>query len=170
MKGKRGLEFLASLHPKTVHYPIALLSIYPVLVLIYNFYRNETLSKVSLLLLAGGVAGVILALLTGNSAFQEFVNANSRHPQINMITELIEVHEDFATALVAVFSAVFVFHFIYFVKNYIRKDNLSKFFANMPRLLLALSVLGIYFLYKTGEIGGKLVFEYGVGTKNFQVH
>ncbi len=153
-----------------MHYPIALLSIYPVLILIYNFYRNETLSKVSLLLLAGGVAGVIMALLTGNSAFQEFVALNQQHPQIKMVSELIEVHEDFATALIVVFGAGFVLHFIYFVKKYIRKDTLSKFFMNMPRILLALTLLGIYFLYKTGEIGGKLVFEYGVGTKNFQVH
>ncbi len=170
MKGKRGLEFLASLHPKTVHYPIALLSIYPVLILIYNFYRNELLAKGALLMLAGGVAGVFLALLTGNSAFQSFVEANARHPQINMITELIEVHEDFATGMVVVFGVIFILHFSYFVRNYIKKDTPTKFFANLPRVLLALSALGLFFLYKTGEIGGKLVFEYGVGTRNFQVH
>ena len=164
------MEFLAGLHPKAVHYPIALLSIYPVLILINNFYRNETLSKASLLLLAGGVAGVIVALLTGNSAFQEFVEQNKQHPQINMVSELIEVHEDFATGVVVIFGLSFFLQFIYFVKAYIRKDTLSKFFMNMPRILIALTLLGIYFLYKTGEIGGKLVFEYGVGTKNFQVH
>jgi len=128
------------------------------------------LAKGSLLLLAGGVAGVFLALLTGNSAFQHFVEANAKHPQINMITELIEVHEDYATGVVVIFGVIFILHFTYFVRNYIKKADPTKFFANMPRVLLALSALGLFFLYKAGEIGGKLVFEYGVGTKNFQVH
>ncbi|MCA0387719.1 MAG: hypothetical protein LCH52_04425 [Bacteroidetes bacterium] len=164
------MDFFAEIHPKAVHYPVALLSIYPLLLIIYNFYKNEVLAKSSLLMLAGGIAGVVFALFTGNSAFQSFVQANSSHPQIKMITELIEVHEDFATALTFVFSAAFVLNFLFFVKMYIKKETDSKFVVNAPRILLALSALGLYFLYKTAEIGGKLVFDYGVGTKNFHVN
>lgn len=163
------MEFFADLHPKAIHYPVALLTIYPLLMIIYIFYKNEVLAKSALLLLAGGIAGLVLSLFTGNSAFQAFTEANVNHPQIKMLTELIGVHDDFATALTFVFSATFIFNFFYFVKSYIKKDTESKIVKNAPKILVAISILGLYFLYKTAEIGGKLVFEYGVGTKYFNV-
>jgi uncharacterized membrane protein len=162
------LDFLASIHPKAVHYPVALLSLYPILILIYNFYKNEVLAKAALLILAGGLAGIVLALVTGNSAFQQFVAQNSSHPKIELVKGLIDNHEYFATATTVFFSIIFILNFIYFVKFFIKKDTTSKFVLALPKIILALSIIALYLLYVTGEIGGDLVFKYGIGTSVFR--
>ncbi|MBK7866220.1 MAG: hypothetical protein IPJ75_04045 [Ignavibacteriales bacterium] len=162
------MEFLAGLHPKAVHYPLALLMIYPFLVLIYNFYKKEILAKAALLVIAGGLAGIVLALISGNSAFQLFVEQHSSHPKIEMVKGLIDNHEDFATATTVLYSLVFILNFFYFVKYYIKKDTDSKLIVALPRIILALAFISMYILYVTGERGGDLVFKYGIGTDIFR--
>lgn len=162
------MEFLAGLHPKAVHFPLALLTIYPFMVLIYNFYKNEVLAKASLLILAGGLAGVVLALISGNSAFQMFVDQNSSHPNIELAKGLIENHENFATATTVLYSLLLILNFFYFVKYYIKKDTTSNLLVALPRIIIALAFIALYLLYLTGSLGGDLVFKYGIGTNIFR--
>jgi uncharacterized membrane protein len=49
------MEFLAELHPKIVHFPIAFLTIYPVIELIALISKKDFFSKAALLFLLVGV-------------------------------------------------------------------------------------------------------------------
>ena len=62
------MDFLAGLHPKIVHFPIALLSAYALLEIIGIVFKNEFLSKTAHLFLFLGVLGALAAVLTGNQA------------------------------------------------------------------------------------------------------
>ncbi|MBK7265177.1 MAG: DUF2231 domain-containing protein [Ignavibacteriales bacterium] len=167
MRGEE-LEFLAQFHPKAVHFPVALLTIYPFLVIIYNFYKNEALAKGTLLILAGGLAGIVLALLSGNSALRFFVDQNLNHPKIELVKGLIETHENFATATTVLYSMIFILNFFYFVKYFIKKETTTNYMVALPKIILALSLIALYLLYVTGDLGGDLVFKHGVGTDIFR--
>jgi len=41
----------------------------------------------------------------------------------------------------------------------------KKFVGKLRYIFVALSLVGIFFIYMTGEYGGKLVYEHGAGTK-----
>ncbi|KAB2907453.1 MAG: DUF2231 domain-containing protein [Ignavibacteriales bacterium] len=162
------MEFLAQLHTTVIHYPIALLSIYPILMVIYLFYKNEHLAKGSLIILAVGVIGAFFALLTGNGAFQHFAELNKQSPQFQSLSDLISVHQSFATWTIMIFSVILILHFTYLVRTYMKKSEPPKFFTNIPKIIVILALVGLFLLYQTGSHGGKLVYQYGVGTVNFK--
>ncbi|MCK7520140.1 MAG: hypothetical protein MZV64_21810 [Ignavibacteriales bacterium] len=74
------MEFLAGIHPKVVHFPIAFLMLYPLMELIFIFTSKRFFSKAAMLFLAIGVIGSLLAVLSGNQAF-EMVNELDRRRQ-----------------------------------------------------------------------------------------
>ncbi|MHB9014432.1 MAG: DUF2231 domain-containing protein, partial [Ignavibacteriaceae bacterium] len=62
------MEFLAQLHPKIVHFPIALLSTYVLLEIIGVVFKRDFFSKAAHLILLLGVLGALAAVFTGNQA------------------------------------------------------------------------------------------------------
>ena len=62
------MEFLASLHTKVIHFPIAFLMIYPVMELLFLVTEKEFYSKSAMMFLAIGVFGSFFAVLSGNQA------------------------------------------------------------------------------------------------------
>jgi uncharacterized membrane protein len=70
------MDFLAGLHPKVVHFPIALLLTYILCELIGVIFKKDFFSKTAHLLLLLGVIGAVAAVLTGNLAFSAYQNWN----------------------------------------------------------------------------------------------
>ena len=144
-------NFLADIHPKVVHFPIALLTTYSLLEIVGIVFKKEFISKSALLILCLGVVTAFFAVLTGNQASADF----------NFWTDdssaLLGEHQNYATYLL--WFAVLVCGIRIFV-------ILKKMFSGITKYLFILFALMILFLvYQTGMHGGDLVKKYGIGTE-----
>lgn len=160
-------EFLSSLHPKLVHFPVALLFTGGLLELVAVISGKKIWSNTALLLLGLGVISSIAALISGEQAAlqaKELMTAGS--PAYSLYTGEIEKHENAATMVVWVFTLLLFIRGWMFIKLDIRKQTLNA--AGFLRILSVLLVLtGFYYLYLTGEFGGNLVYKHGIGTELF---
>ena len=150
------MEFLAELHPKVVHFPIALLITYVALELIGIVFKKEFYQKAAHLLLFLGVIGAFFAVLTGNqahSAYKYWSESSS---------ELFNEHQTFANLTVWYFTGILLFRTYLVVKK-----KLSSFYIY---IILAFALFGCFLIYQTAEDGGDLNKKFGVGTKlNFNL-
>lgn len=136
------MEFLASIHPKVVHFPIAFLMLYPLMELIYLITFKDFFSRAAMLFLSIGVIGSFFAVLSGNQAF-EFVRNWTDEGK-----EIFNGHQTFANLTVWYFSALLVFRYLLFTKKKLNRIIISVIFV--------LSLFGGYFVYQAGNYGGKL--------------
>ncbi len=147
-------SFIAEIHPKVVHFPVALLTTYSFLEIIGIAFNKEFISKTALLILCLGVVTAFFAVLTGNQAASEFGFWNEKSKAL-----LIE-HQTYATYLLW-FSAFICGSRIFIV--------LKKKFIGITKYLFILFALMIIFLvYQTGMRGGDLVKKFGIGTDVFE--
>ena len=145
------MEFLSAFHPKVVHFPIAFLLGYFLFELLGIILKKEFLSKAAHLLLFLGVLGAVAAVLTGREAQEAFDYWNKQSG------ELMETHEMYANLTLWYFAALLVLRtFVAFKK---------KFVGIVQYVILVLAMVGVYFVFQTGEHGGKMVYEHGVGTQ-----
>ena len=143
-------NFLASIHSKVVHFPIALLITYSLLEIIGVLFNKDFISKSALLILCLGVFTAFLAVLTGNQASQAFNFWN------NESTTLLIEHQNYATYLLWGALAVCA------LRIYL---TLKKKFSRRIKFIFILFAIAIVFLvYETGIRGGNLVNKFGVGT------
>lgn len=145
------MEFLAEFHPKVVHFPIALLLTYFLFEVLGVVLKKEFLFKAAHLLLLLGVIGALAAVLTGQQAEEAFEYWNRQS------SDLLEEHEQYANITLWYFTALLLIRTIF---------TLSKTFAGVIQyVILVLAAVGAYFVFQTGDHGGKMVYEHGVGTK-----
>ena len=143
-------NFLADIHTKVVHFPIALLATYSILEIIGIIFNKEFITKSALLILCLGVISAFFAVLTGNQAVDNF---NFWNHETSM---LLNEHQTFATYLL--WSAVVICALRIFF-------TVKKKFNGFVKYIFILFALAIIFLtYETGIYGGDLVKKYGVGT------
>lgn len=135
------MEILAEFHHKVIHFPVALLFIYPFIEAVSLFYKREFLSFTSIIILTLGVIASLIAVLTGNQALNSLNNVTPE------IYQLAETHYTYANIVVWLFTII-LFARIYFQ---IKK----KFEGKWKIILLILAFIGCYFVYQTGEYGGK---------------
>ncbi|HRI48485.1 MAG TPA: hypothetical protein PK559_15370 [Ignavibacteriaceae bacterium] len=152
------MEFLAELHPKVVHFPIALLMTYTLFEIIGTLFKKEVFTKSAYFLLLLGVIGAIVAAQTGEQAESVFENWTSASGN------LLEEHEKYANITIWYFAILLVLRTLFVIyvdvkKKFIEKSAVLKF------VFVLLALLGCYFVYLTGEYGGKMVYDHGVGTK-----
>lgn len=136
------MEFLAQIHSKLVHFPIAFLMLYPVIELLYLITKKDFFNKIAFLFLVIGVVGAFFAVLSGNQAFEH----ESKWPGESK--EIFNLHQTFANITVWSFTAILILRFTLHVKK--------KFTKMMMILFLLLALIGSYIVYQTGFYGGKL--------------
>ena len=151
------MEFLANIHPVIIHFPIAFFVAYFFLEVASLIAKKESLCKMAAIFLGAGVIFALLAVLTGNQAHEVLKPALKMKP--SYIEEAIENHEQFATITLWFFFAMLVLRVYLLIKK-----NLS---PNWRFVFFVLALLGMYFVYQTGILGGRLVYDFGVGTKLF---
>ena len=145
------MEFLAQFHPKVVHFPIALLCCYVLLEVLTAIFKKDFLVKSALLILFLGVLGALAAVLTGHQAEDAFDYWNKH------ASALMDEHEMYANITIWYFSALLVVRtFLVFKKKF---TNVFKY------IFVVLAIVGFYFVYQTGDRGGRMVFEDGIGTQ-----
>jgi uncharacterized membrane protein len=144
------MEFLAELHPFVVHYPIALLSLYAVLEILGVVIKKKFLSDVAYLLLILGAIGAFLGALTGNQAAAAYKYWNEQSSSV------LESHQLFATITIWYSIALVILRTVLIVKN--------KFVGPLKYLFIVLAIVVLILVYKTGEYGGRMTYDFGVGT------
>ena len=148
------MEFLAQLHPKIVHFPIAFFLAYVLFELMGIILKKEFFLKAAHLILFLGVLGAIAAVLTGNSAEQIARQLSKEGAAVPL--NAIGNHEDFANFTMWYFTGLLVFRTFLALKK--------KFIGKIRLLFILLALIGSFLVYQTGELGGKLVYKYGIGT------
>lgn len=149
------MNFLASLHPQVVHFPIAFFLAYALLEIIGIIFKREFFSKAAHLFLFLGVLGAFAAVFTGNSAVDAAKQLSKKGVQIAF--GAIEKHEDMANLTMWYFTGLLILRTFFVLKK--------KFLGKIKFLFILFALLGSFFIYRTGKLGGKLVYEHGIGTE-----
>lgn len=150
------MEFLGSLHPKIIHFPIALFIVYTFLETVGLIFKKAVFTKAAFIILILGIVGAFAAVLTGNQAEEIWKGWSSSSKS------LLEEHETFATITLWYFFVVAILRTMFVINVEIR----NKFHEHASKLkmgFVVLALVGCYFVYQTGEHGGKLVYKHGVG-------
>lgn len=150
------MEFLAQLHPKIIHFPIAFFILYFLFESSGIILKKEFLLKSALIILILAIIFSVLAVLTGNQAYEIL---KERQTDTAIYKDVINQHELFATITLWYFIGV-MFLRIYFVVK-------KKFVGKNQYLFIVLGLIGSLLIIITGSYGGDLVFKYGIGTKIF---
>jgi uncharacterized membrane protein len=150
------MEFLAELHPKIIHFPIAFFILYSLFESSGIILKKEFLLKSALIILILAIIFSVLAVLTGNQAYEIL---KERQTDTALYKDIISQHELFATITLWYFIGV-MFLRIYFVVK-------KKFVGKNQYLFIVLGLIGSLLIIITGSYGGDLVFKYGIGTKIF---
>ena len=148
------MELLAQYHPLLVHFPIAFFILYFIFESSGVIFEKEYLLKSALVILALGVVGSVESVLTGNQAEQLLKVQGVLTSEIH---EVIEEHESWATITLWFFVIVLALR-VFLTVN-------KKFIGKLRYVFVILSLVGVFLIYKTGEYGGKLVYDHGTGTK-----
>lgn len=137
-------------HPQVVHFPIALLVVVLLFEILSYFWKKESFSLTSLILLVLGTIGAFIALQTGELA----ADIAKKIPGID---STLHKHEEMAEL---VFYLYLVITIIKIVIIRFKKDILP-----WRLLILAGMLIGTFFLFRVGHYGGQLVYEWGAGVK-----
>jgi len=146
-------NFLAEIHTKVVHFPIALLVTYSLLEIVGIVFKKDFITKSALLILCLGVITAFLAVLTGNQASGNFNFWN------NESSALLIEHQTFATYLLWGSLIICALRIFFTVKK--------KFNGLIKYLFILFAIVIIFLVYETGTHGGDLVKKFGVGTELF---
>ena len=142
-------------HPRFVHFPIALLSTYALLEIIGVVFKRDFFSKAAHLILFLGVAAALVAVLTGQQAEETAILWEEKGAIMPFGS--ISEHEDWATITIWYFTGVLLLRTTLVLKK--------KFKGIFQYAFIVLALVGLYFVYETGDHGGKLVYKFGVGTE-----
>lgn len=145
------ISFLAEIHSKVVHFPIALLVVYSILEIAGIVFNKEFVSKSALLVLCIGVVTAFLAVLSGHQASIDFKFWNEAS------SKLLDEHRSSATYLLWGSVLISALRIFIVVKK--------KFVGLVKLIFIPLAILILLVVYETGVRGGNLVKVFGVGTE-----
>jgi len=151
------MEILSELHPRAVHFPIAFFVLYFIFETVGILLKKDYLSKSALIILFLGLISAVMAVLTGNQAFE--VVKNLEHNSEKSYLDIVGYHELFATISIWFFTSLFFFRVFLTIKK--------KLYTNHKYLIIIFALIGCGLIFITGYYGGILVYEYGMGTKLF---
>lgn len=148
-------DWAPNIHPMIIHFPLVLL----ILAVLFDLIgllltRFDWIKKSSLLLYFLGTIAVAVAFITGNLASDGLDIPSKVIPAVND-------HADWAE-ITLWFFAIYTLIRLGLAFGFKSRPLTKKILT--PIVLIGL--LGIYFLYQTGDRGAKLVFGYGLGTGN----
>ena len=115
------------------------------------------MEKIVLSLLIVGIIGGLVSVLTGNQAFQ-YLSQGSSLTQYHFY--LIEKHEYYASITIWYFLAVLILKFYFKIKK--------KIDTRLHYIFVIFALGGSVLLYKTAELGGILVYKFGIGTESLK--
>jgi uncharacterized membrane protein len=145
-------DWAPNIHPLLVHFPIALLCAAAAAdVVAWAFRRNRPLRQVATLLYVLGTCGAVAAYVTGRAASQIIWFPG-------MAQAVLRQHWDWALRTVWFFGIVTVVRLVL-----LRPSRRDPGHAIVAAFALV-GLVGIGLLLETGDRGGRLVYQHGVGT------
>ena len=136
------------LHPMAVHFPIVLIFLWPLIDAVGLLLKRADVSRVGLALLLLSVAVSLFATATGQAAFDEAI-AKGADPQV------LNTHADNANPI----------PWLLMVVAAVRLFGAQKLKAKGQIAGIVLGVLLWPLVIRTGDSGGKLVFDHAIGVK-----
>lgn len=151
------MEFLSQLHPVAVHFPIVFFYLYIFFEIVNFFFKKKKIDEILLLFLILGIIGGLVSVLTGNQAFH-YLSQSSSLTQYHFY--LIEKHEHYASITIWYFLAGLILKLYFLIK---KKNDTRQHY-----IFVIFALGGSVLLYKTAELGGILVYKFGIGTDSLK--
>ncbi len=143
-----GIHALPNIHPLIVHFPIALFSTFLLLEIISMMRRSERVFHAASWTLFMGVIFAGIAILLGMQAARTV-------PHGGIIHSVIDKHQSYATAASAIALILSLWRLI-------ASERLVT--LALPRWIhLFLAVIMVVLIFLTADLGGLMVFKFGVG-------
>lgn len=147
-------DWLANIHPIIVHFPIALLFT----AVLFDFLglikpTNEWMKKGAVWLFVLGALGLVAAFLSGRSAVNHL-------PIPRSLYHAIGEHEEWAERTLWFYGIYASLRLIIVWWNQQRSRVISG-------IVFIIGLLGLFLVFETGEHGGNLVFNHGIGTNPY---
>jgi uncharacterized membrane protein len=136
------------LHPIIVHFAIALLSVAVICDFLYLISQKENFRQISNYLLVIGTLSAVGAVLTGNQAFKVI----EMTPEIE---KLVNDHRSAGQLAMWIFIALTGMRFLLI--------KLQWFAKPFKWIYYLFGMVALVFLFRTGLLGGKMVYIHGVG-------
>lgn len=141
-------------HPFIIHFPVAMTFILPVLVLVFAYMiRANKMTPKGWLIIVGLQFAVVV---TGYISLETGETEEDRVEKV-VSKKLIHEHEEAAEIFVGATVILFVLSVAAF---FIRKE--MSFFLKLGMALLG--IVTCYLAYRTGHLGGELVYRYGAAS------
>lgn len=145
-------DWAPNIHPMIIHFPIVLWTVAVFFDLVSLFLPTGWLRNMVIMLYGLGAISSLAALLSGKQAI-DIVS-------VPMRGELTAGnHSDWGHDTFYFFSAYAIIRLFLFWKQWDKKKIVAI-------ALFMFGALGTGMVAKTADLGGKLVYKYGVGTKN----
>lgn len=138
------------IHPMLVHFPIALLSAAVFFDMLGLRWREEECRTAGLYTLALGLAGAVVAVISGHMA-EEAVE-HSGVPE-----SVLELHEGLGFATFWVFLGLLGWRFATWI-GFVRERR---------AVSVGLGIVGVVVLLVASYYGGSLVYDYGAGVAGY---
>lgn len=145
-------DWAPNLHPLVVHFPIALLVVAPLVDLSGLIWSRETFPRrAATLLYALGAVGLIVAYLSGREAAATIWLPGMSH-------SVVGEHWTWAFRTLWFYGALLAVRLIV-LRGWRRTPSWV-----VAALFVVAGLAGVGLLVRTGDRGGALVYQYGVGT------
>ena len=142
---------MAELHPPIVHFAIALTITGVIFDLLGFVLKKESLKHAGFWTFVIGVLAVWGAMFSGEAAEE----AVEKFIERTKIEKVFEPHEELGKFLPWIFTGLGLFRIYLYMKESVK----------LLITYLVLAFIGIGLIGYQGRLGGKLVYEYGVGVK-----
>jgi len=139
---------VVKLHPPAVHFAVALPFLALLLEGLYHLKRRRP-DEVEFFVLLASSGAVVAAAVTGYVAHESMENL----PISQEALEFLHTHETLGLILAGLFLLVLLLRLVYLFKP-------LPFVHHLYVLLLLVGVLGLFY---QGSLGGKLVYDFGLG-------
>ena len=143
-----GIANLDNIHPLLVHFPIALLSSFFIVNLMAHFVKKDTLVTVASWLLYLGAFSAIFTVLAGFSAAESVAHSESVH-------DIMEHHEDVGVSILSLSLGLSAWR----LRSGLLQGWKKGVFLTLTVLLFGLIIQG-------ADLGGLMVYKYGVAVHN----
>jgi len=139
---------MQNIHPYFVHFPIAILTVGLLWDLLGVLLKKESLNNAGWWAQVFGVIAIIVTSITGLIAESTVAHNEAAH-------EIMETHETIGLIVAGVFILLLIWRS--FLKTALPTQRIYQ------TIYLAIGVLAVITMLFGAHLGGKLVYEYGVG-------
>ena len=143
-----GIASLENIHPLVVHFPIALLSVFFVLDLVGTLVKKPQWRGIASAFLYIGTLAALFTVIAGLIAEDSVAHGGNIH-------EIMEKHEDLGMAILSLATALSAW----------RLKHKGLFQGYLNGVFLALSALLCVLIVLAADLGGLMVYQYGVAVK-----